>query len=107
MGHEGGVHHDLFTHSDGSIYVLSRELKKYDELQLESWRSSRSIMVHSITILSPEGKELRKVSWIECFLNSAYAPLLEHIKSESDILHTNSIKPILADVAPLFKRARC
>jgi len=104
--YEGGVHHDLFRLANGNIYILSRELKKRDDLQLESWETKRAIWDDAITILSPEGKELRKVSLIDCFLRSEYAPLLEHVKMSPDVLHTNSIKPILEDRPPLFKKGQ-
>lgn len=104
--YEGGVHHDLFRHANGDIYVLSRELRKRDDLKLESWENKRTIWDDAVTVLSPEGKELRKVSLIDCFLRSEYASLLEHVKNASDVLHANSIKPILVDRPPLFKKGQ-
>jgi hypothetical protein len=102
----GRCHHDVFATPTGEIYVLTREVRKRDDLRLESWRAKRPILEDFITILDPQGKEVRKVSILDSFLNSDYAPMLENVKSAHDVLHANTIKPILVDRPPLFKKGR-
>lgn len=104
--YQGPCHHDLFVDATGSIHVLTRERTRRADLRLESWTSNDAILEDFISILSPQGKETRRVSVVDSFLNSAYAPLLEHIKGPSDILHTNSLRPVLADEHPIFKKGQ-
>ncbi|MCH7681086.1 aryl-sulfate sulfotransferase, partial [candidate division KSB1 bacterium] len=105
--YKGMCHHDLFVAENGNIYVLVRKVKKPTNLQLESLDLQGYIIEDFITILSPEGKKLREISLLECFRNSEYAPLLEHIKVQIDLLHTNTVRPIdgkLVDRYPMFKK---
>ncbi|NIR50927.1 hypothetical protein GWO43_20100 [candidate division KSB1 bacterium] len=107
--YKGGCHHDLFIGEEGDIYVLTRAIKKHDGLELESMVFDRPILEDFITVLTPSGKEIKKISLVDCFLNSAYAPLLEHIKVPVDILHANTIEPIDGRVAhryPMFQKGR-
>jgi len=58
------------------------------------------------TIVSPDGGEIRSVSILDAFLDSSYAPHLEHIKHRADVFHTNTVRPIrggLEDEFPMFK----
>ena len=105
--YKGRVHHDLFVVENGNIYVLTRELRKNDTLRLESLTFDGPVLEDFITILSPEGQEIRKFSLIDCFLNSDYASHLEHIKNPLDILHTNTIRRIdrnFGNKYPMFKK---
>jgi hypothetical protein len=103
--YQGRCHHDLFVESGtGNIYVLNRRAEKRDDLRLESWTGDGPVLEDLVTVLSPGGKELRTVSLIDCLLNSAYAPLLEHIKERFDVLHANGIRPVLADKHPVFRK---
>lgn len=93
--YHGGAHHDLFIAGDGKIYVLTREAKidpKYnkDEPLLEDF----------ISVLDPQGSELRRVSVLKSLENSNYARILDNItwittgprQIRGDILHTNTIE---------------
>ena len=105
--YKGHVHHDLFVVENGNIYVLTRGVRKSSNLGLESLTLDGPVTEDFITILSREGQEIRKLSLIDCFLNSDYASHLEHIKHPFDILHTNTIRPIdgnLSDKYPMFKK---
>lgn len=104
--YQGRCHHDLFVDDAGSVHVLTRERTRRADLRLESWTTIGAILEDFISILSPEGKETRRVSVVDSFLNSAYAPFLEHIKAASDILHTNSLRPIPADKHAIFKNGQ-
>lgn len=104
--YKGRSHHDQFVDEDGNIYVLTRTLNRQHGLELESDLREGPIVEDHITVLSPAGEELKSISILDCFLNSEYAPLMEHIKVVSDILHTNTIEPIdgsLADTMPMFQ----
>ena len=104
--YEGRCHHDLFVAEDESIYVLSRQRRKNPRLQLESWGAKNLYLEDIIMILSPEGVEQKRINVVDCFLNSKYAPMLEHMKVRENILHANSIEMLdgtLVDKLPMFK----
>ena len=95
------THHDLFVMPDGKIYVLTRKAllnPKYNKTEL--------IVDDFITILSPGGKEIRRVSILKCLENSNYAYFLEKAREKGDILHTNTVEVLkgkLAHKSPAFK----
>ena len=69
------------------IYALDREQKILPQINrklplLEDW----------VCVLSPDGDILRRVSLVECFMNSEYRGVLDFIPVGADIFHTNSIK---------------
>jgi len=102
----GRCHHDLFVAEDENIYVLSRERRKNPRLQLESWGAKKPYLEDLIVILSPEGVERKRINVVDCFLNSEYAPMLEHIKVRENILHANSIEMLdgtLVDKLTMFE----
>ena len=105
--YKGRTHHDLFEAENGNIYILTREVKKNANLGLVSGATKNRILEDFVTVLSPEGKEIKKISLVDCFLNSVYASHLEHINVPYDIFHTNTLKLIdgrLADTHPMFKK---
>jgi hypothetical protein len=96
------VHHDLFLEPAGGLWVISREKRPAPDLSRvgEIWEDF-------VEELSPDGRPLRKVSLLEAFRRSAYAPLLTRISPETDIFHTNSLQVFdgsLAARSPLFRR---
>ncbi len=57
-------------------------------------------------MLTPDGKELRRISLLTAFERSDYAAVLAHMASEGDILHANSVVILdgrLADRSPAFR----
>jgi len=101
------VHHDLFVAENDNIYILDRELIVHKGLMLENSPVIDKVLADNIMVLSPDGKFLKKISVVDCFLNSEYAPHLEHIKAPFDILHSNTIRAIdgrLAGQYPMFKK---
>jgi hypothetical protein len=85
--YSGGPHHDLFTMPDGRIYVLTREA-----VIDPGYHQTDPILKDFIVILSPEGKEMRRVSILKCLENSKYTHVLKNMPESGDILHTNTIE---------------
>ncbi|MEA1928838.1 MAG: hypothetical protein U9N73_11590, partial [Candidatus Auribacterota bacterium] len=84
----GNCHHDLFVTGDERIYVLThRERDQYPGQHLTG-----PILEDFITVLTPEGKEIRSISLIKCFVNSPYFYLLAYAQTRGDIFHTNTIE---------------
>ena len=96
-----GAHHDLAVASDGTIYVLTREVKV-----VPSVNPRDPVDVDFVTVLTPDGKELRRISLLTAFERSDYAAVLAHMASEGDILHANSVGILdgrLADRSHAFR----
>lgn len=107
--YRGGVHHDLFVAGDGKIYVLTRKAVINPE-----YNEKEPLLEDFITVLDPEGNELRSVSVLKCLENSKYASILDNItwvtpgpqQVRGDILHTNTIELLdgrLAHRSPAFR----
>lgn len=100
--YRGGAHHDLDLAEDGRIFLLDREGKVIPRL-----RRGEAVLEDFITVLSPEGEVLRKISVLESFERSLYAPLLERLPPEPDVFHTNTLEILdgrLAHRSPAFRR---
>jgi hypothetical protein len=86
--YDEGPHHDIEVVEDGRIYVLTREAKIIPRLN-----KTEPILEDFITILTPEGKKIKRVSLLEAFENSYYFPLLKSwTKHSGDIFHTNTLE---------------
>lgn len=83
----GKAHHDLEVAGDGRIYVLTHEAGIIPRIN-----ARRPVMDDFITVLSPEGRFLRRVSILEAFEKSDYAPELDRMPRTRELLHTNSIR---------------
>ena len=91
----GHVHHDLAVAPDGRVFVLSQEIGQDDLTQYPHLKAPR--IDDYIVVLSPEGRELKKVRLIDSLLRSPYARLLDTVpwyiqKGAGDYLHTNSVE---------------
>ncbi len=105
--YEGRCHHDLFVAENKNIYILSRQRRKNPRLQLESWGARNPYLEDLIVILNPEGVEQKRINVVDCFLNSEFAPMLEHMKVRENILHANAIEMLdgtLVDKFPMFEK---
>lgn len=100
--HRGGIHHDVSVTEDGTIYVLDREGKILPRIH-----PKMGVLEDFVTVLDSSGKELRKISILECFERSPYAALLRKMPSAGDILHTNTLEVLdgrFADRNPAFRK---
>ena len=96
-----GAHHDLAVATDGTIYVLTREWRVVPTVNARD-----PVDVDFVAVLSPDGKELKKISLLTAFERSDYAAVLANMASEGDILHANSVFILdgrLADRSPAFR----
>lgn len=93
------AHHDFDVAPDGRIYLLTQEIVDTPIPQLEHLHTPR--LEDYLVILSPEGKELRKIALLDVVEKSLYRQILWGISSFAleDSLHTNSLHVITADDA--------
>jgi len=83
----GGFHHDLFVAPDGTIWVLDREGKVIPRIN-----ARHGILEDMVVALDPEGHPIRRISVLEAFERSAFAPLLRGMERSGDVFHTNTIE---------------
>ncbi len=100
------AHHDLQVMEDGTIYVLTREARLIEALDRE-----RPVMEEAVTVLSADGDELRRVSLVECFLNSPkFTDFWEKARNTGgEMFHSNAVRVLdgsLADKVPAFQAGR-
>ncbi len=94
------AHHDLAVAGDGRIYVLTQESKIVPEVNPDD-----PIFEDFVTMLSPDGQALGKISLLSAFDRSDYAAVLAPMQSEGDVFHANSIQILdgsLASRSPAF-----
>ncbi|MGE3291946.1 MAG: arylsulfotransferase family protein [Geminicoccaceae bacterium] len=103
------VHHDLTVAPDGRIFVLTQEIGQDDLPQYAHLKAPR--IDDYIAVLSPDGRELKKVRIIDSLLRSPSARLLDTVpwyiqKGAGDYLHTNSIEYLDGTSAQKLPEAR-
>ncbi len=91
------AHHDVDVAPDGSVYVLTQEIGRDDIPGLPHLKAPR--IDDYVVVLSPEGRELRKVRLLDALLRSPYARLLDTVpwyvaKGAGDYLHTNTVNAL-------------
>lgn len=91
----GGFHHDLQVLEDGRIWVLDRDPRG-------------GVLEDFVTVLDPRGRVVRRISLLQAFERSRFAPLLGRMERTGDVLHTNTLEvldgryPRPAGLAPAF-----
>jgi len=96
-----GFHHDLDISEQGIIYVLDREARI-----LPRYHEKHPILEDFITLLSPEGEVLDRLSILEAFENSRHSAILDRRKPFGDIFHTNALEILdgrLSHASPAFR----
>lgn len=96
-----GAHHDIEVMPNGHIYVLTRSAHLVPSVNERS-----PILEDYVTLLDGAGKELERVSLLECFENSGYREFWRMSgKKRGDLFHTNSLEVLdgrIADCVPQF-----
>jgi hypothetical protein len=100
--YSGRAHHALDVDSDGNVWVLTREIRFLDRIHPE-----KPVLEDFVAVLAPDGTELRKISVLEAFERSVYAPFLETMPEAGDVFHTNALEILdgaQAARVPAFRR---
>ena len=98
------ANHDLEVAADGRIYTLVHQVRTKSERELKRLRP-HVVIDDAVVVLSPEGKEIERISVLNAFVASRYAPLLNE-QADKDVLHTNSLQIVTTEIARLFPFAR-
>lgn len=90
----GRAHHQLDVAADGRIYVLTHEI--VDEATPPYHHLARPRLEDFLVILSPDGKEMRKVRLLTALARSKYRrlPFAVTAGGLADPLHANAVKQI-------------
>jgi len=100
-----GAHHDLELLPDGRIWLLTRRA------HIVPWYDAeRPILEDFVTLLDPEGRELRRISLLRAFEESEFRGVWRDSEARrgprGDVFHTNSLEILdgrFADREPAFR----
>ncbi len=98
----GAVHHQAIVGQDGTIWTLTRHSKI-----LPGVDESRPVLEDRLARLSPSGELIEEISLLEAFEGSSYEALLQEMRQEGDLFHTNSLQildGLRADRVPWLRR---
>jgi hypothetical protein len=106
--YSGIAHHDMDVAPDGTIYLLTRKAGVDPQ-----FHPNKPMLIDYVTVLDPDGNELRNISLLEAFEKSEQASTIERIKKMvrlmdgyGDIFHTNAIRVLdgtMSDKIPAFR----
>ena len=102
----GTAHHDFSIAPDGRIYALTQEFRFNTYANRKQLTPPR--LDDFAVILSPEGKEIKRVSILDALINSSYANMVDFAPyfSNEDVLHTNTIQLITEETAQNFEQGK-
>lgn len=102
----GTVHHDFSIAPDGRIYALTQQFRFNTYANRKQLTPPR--LDDFAVILSPEGKEIKRVSILDALINSNYANMVDFAPyfSNEDVLHTNTIQLITEETARNFAKGK-
>lgn len=86
-GLTGLFHHDFDVTADGTIWVLTHEVRVIPRIH-----ETRRTFEDFVTRVSPDGRVLGRFSLLEAFERSPFAPMLERLPDREDIFHTNTLE---------------
>jgi Arylsulfotransferase (ASST) len=100
--YSGRAHHDIDIGPDGRIYALTHEFVNEPLEGFDNLAAPR--LDDFLVVLSPEGRELRKIPLIQAVAASPYRHLLHTVSAYAvaDPLHTNTVTLITEEAAANF-----
>jgi len=104
--YDANAHHDLDIADDGRVYVLTHRIRHEPIARHKGIRPP--ILEDFVAVLSPDGRQLKKLSVLDALMNSPYGRLLDHTSDDTkgDLLHANSVDVLSPAMARAFPFAR-
>ena len=97
------AHHDMDVDPRGHVHVLCRGAHL-----VPSFNEERPVLEDYLVVLNEKGREVRRISILECLENSEFAHHLDPMRERGgDILHTNTIQILdgrHAALSPVFAK---
>jgi hypothetical protein len=90
-------HHHLQVMDDGTIYVLTRKLERFPEIN-----EKKDIIEDGIDVLDTNGKLIKQVSILKALLKMKDKKVLETLAEKGDLLHTNSLEVLDGQLSKLI-----
>jgi hypothetical protein len=102
------IHHDVYVHTDGTIFTLAHELRNTHQHPVEGASQLRDVVLDDFVVhLSAEGDVLQRVSVLDALAASGFRDLLAPVsRLEWDVLHMNTVKVITPQFAAHHDFAR-
>ena len=85
------VHHDFDIADDGTIYALSQHISREPIPEVRSIEPP--YLTDDLLILSPDGRELQKISLLDALVRSPYCEMLLTVHTDSTGPHTTAAAP--------------
>ena len=85
------THHDFDIAPDGTIYALTHAI---EATVVKDWQHLEPPRIDDfLVVLSPEGKELRRISLLDAFLDSPFGRMTNTVAwyAKGDFFHTNNV----------------
>lgn len=100
------AHHDLTVGADGRIYVLAHEIAR--QRPRGAHQFAPAWLKDYLVVLSPDGRELTRLSLADLLLRSPYARLMDTVTAAAtdDPLHANAVQVIGPAAAAKLSFAR-
>jgi len=90
--YDANAHHDFSVGDDGTIYVLTQEIRTEP---VPGWpQLPVPVLEEFIAVVSPEGKELQRISLLDALVGTPYLRPKAVIGSYGDIIHSNTVHPV-------------
>ncbi len=100
--YRGPDHHQAVPAGDGTVLTLTRRPRDAPEIDPD-----QPVLDDHLARFSSDGQLLEEISLLDAFRRSPYAWVLEAMRREGDLFHTNSVHPLdgrFADRAPWLRR---
>ena len=98
----GGTHHHMQVLENGNIYVLVKKGRIIPRVN-----KNKKVFEDYIVVLNSKGKIIKEYSLLESFENSSYGYLLNNMRREGELFHTNTLQIFdgdLSHLSPLYKK---
>lgn len=103
---DGTFYNDFFIHPSGRIWTLTKEAIRPPDNPENPEDAGEPMLEDSLVVLSgDDGRELSRLSLLDAMRRSRFAALLEPMKGQGDVLHSNAVEVLdgrFADRSPLF-----
>ena len=109
--YDDAIHHDAEVAGDGTIYTLSHHIRSEPYPGLHKSKAAPPLFEDFLVILSPDGKLIKEVSFLDLFANSpthkGIIPLLRRDPTggdtpAGDMLHPNDLEIVPAHVSQKY-----
>ena len=90
--YDANAHHDFSIGDDGTIYVLTQDIRT---AAVPGWEQLRTpVLEEFIALVSPEGRELKRISLLNALVGTPFLRAKAVIGANGDMIHSNTVHPV-------------